>query len=252
MKLYEPSILLRDFASLTLSGVPSPAFAFDNDKQTLINTSQSDPSLTLDAGSGEAGTGEMRTANAVWLRSRGYTAVSVEYGDPWVEAGSWTIPSDGYLYAEFTEATSRHWRLAFTGTGGIYEVYLSKLLLDFDTAEKRPVWRAPRHKGLFERAASGDLLNFQPLGFGGGRADITLKWTNLDEASVTQLRQAWGDSASRNLQFGVYPVPSYLKEDFFEARWESDFSFRYAGRSRKDGLTGQILLRERTATLLRT
>ena len=97
---------------------------------------------------------------------------------------------------EFTEATSRHWRLSFcTGTGGLYEVYLSKLLLDFDTAEKRPVWRAPRHKGLFERAASGDLLNFQPLGFGGGRADISLKWTSLDEASVTQLRQRRGEIA---------------------------------------------------------
>ena len=82
MKLYEPSIFLSDFMSLTLSGVSSPGLAFDNDKQTLINTSQSNPNLTLDAGSGE-----MRTANAVWLRSRGYTAVSVEYGDPWVEAG---------------------------------------------------------------------------------------------------------------------------------------------------------------------
>jgi len=246
VRLLEPSIFLQDYASLSFSGAASPTFAVDNDKQTLINSTQSDPTLTLDAGAGET-----RTASAVWLRATGYTAVSVQHGNPWTSTGSWTIPADGYLYAEFTEATSQHWRLNFTGTGGIYEVYLSKLLLDFDAPEKRPVWRTARHKGIFERAASGDLINFQPLGFGGGRADITLSWKSLDEASVALLRSVWAASVGRNLQFGVYPIRQVI-EDFFQVRWESDFSFRYEGRSRKDGLTGQIILRERTATLIET
>ena len=243
MKLYEPSIFLGLYESITFDGVSDTDDilpALDNDKNTVVNSSQANPDFTVDFGSGE-----MRTANALWLRSTGYTAVEVRRGT--TSIGTYTIPVDGYLYQEFTEGTAREWTLRFTGNGGLYEAYLSKKILDFDTDEKRPFWRMPRQVGLFFRAASGVLLNFQPFGFGGGRAVITLTWNLLDNVSVGQLFDAFEAGAARNLQFAVYPAPTDRPRHFFQARWENGFSFAYAGRKVSDGQSGSIVFQERDA-----
>ena len=243
MKLYTPSIFLGLYESITFDGVSDTDDilpALDNDKNTVVSSTQSDPSLAIDFGSGET-----RSASAIWIRTTGYTAVAVNAGS--AEVANESIPSDGYLYHEFTEDSDQNWSLDFTGTGGIYEVYLCRLILDFDTDEKRPFWRMPRQVGLFFRAASGVLLNFQPFGFGGGRAVITLTWALLDNESVGQLFDAFEAGAARNLQFAVYPAPTDRPRHFFQARWENGFTFAYAGRKVSDGQSGSIVFQERDA-----
>lgn len=241
MKLYEQSILLGDYDSLSLTGVTDASAAVDNDKNTVLESTQANPTLAVDFGSGEE-----RAASALWLRTKGYTNVAVNAGGS--EVMNESIPSDGYLYHEFTEATNRRWSLDFTGTGGVYEVYLCRRLLDFDTDEKRPIrWRMPRQVGLFFRAANGSLINFQPFGFGGGRAVITLTWELLDNESVGQLFDAFEDGAERNLQFAVYPAPGERPRHFFQARWENAFNFAHDGQKVSDGQSGSAVFQERDA-----
>ena len=103
----------------------------------------------------------------------------------------------------------------------------------------------PRHVGLFFRAASGDLINFQPFGFGGGRATVTLEWVLLENPAVQLLLAAYRAGTVRNLQFAVYPAPADRPRHFFQARWESSFSPQYAGRKVSDGQNLSIVFQER-------
>ena len=242
MKLYEPSIFLTSRHSMTFTGISDSNDirpAVDNDKNTLASSNTANPSFSVNFG-----TGETRAASAIWIRVEGYTRVQVSAGSS--EVADVPIGTDGYAYAEFSEASDQNWTLDFTGTGGLYEVYLCRLLLDFDTDDRRPLrWRMPRHVGLFFRAASGHLINFQPFGFGGGRATVTLEWVLLENPAVQLLLAAYRAGAGRNLQFAVYPAPEDRPRHFFQARWESSFSPQYAGRKVSDGQNLSIVFQER-------
>ncbi|MDE0683548.1 MAG: hypothetical protein OXI63_11580 [Candidatus Poribacteria bacterium] len=246
MKLYTQSIFLTDYSSIAFTGLTDRNDilpAVDDDKNTLLRSTETDPSLSIDFGSGET-----RTASAIWLRSEGYSAVTVQADGTTLMSRA--IPLDGYLYREFTEADAQHWQLDFTGVGGIYEVYLCQLLLDFNTDGKRPLrWRMPRQVGVFFRAANGDLINFQPFGFGGGRAIITLTWELLANDNVAVLFDVFEAGVARNLQFAVYPAPAERPRHFFNARWENEFAFAHTGRKVSDGQSGSVVFRERDPVL---
>lgn len=241
MKIYEPSIYnsnldFRD--SLTFTGSTSAKTAVDNDRYTLVRSSTPNPSLTLTMMNGGA-----QTANSVWLRTVGFTAVEVLVDS--TSIGSFNIGSDGYAYAEFTETSGLVWVLRFTGTGGIWEAYLQRKILDFDEDGKRPLkWRIARFPGIFYRSAAGDLLQFRPFGFGGGAATITLEWERLDNLSVSQLFTTWRSGAPRNREIGLFPVPNDRPRYFFQAQWVSEFNFRYSGRKLADGQAGNAVFQE--------
>ena len=241
MKLYEPSIFTGnlDFReSLAFTGSTSAGTAVDNDRYTLVRSSSVNPDFTLTMRAGVP-----QRASSVWVRTVGYTAMAVLADG--VTLGSFDISSDGYGYGEFTETSALVWVLRFTGTGGIWEAYLQRKILDFDEDGKRPLkWRMPRFPGVFYRSAAGDLLQFRPFGFGGGAANITLEWERLDNASVRELAAAWRSGAPRNREVGLYPVPSERPRHFFQAQWVSDFDFKYDGRKVSDGQAGSAVFQE--------
>ena len=213
--------------------------AVDNDKNTIAHSASSNPSFSVDFG-----TGQTRAASAIWIRVEGYTRVQVNAGSS--EVADVPIGTDGYAYAEFSEASAQTWTLDFTGNGGLYEVYLCRLLLDFDTDDRRPLrWRMARYPGVFIRSAGGDLIGFQPFGFSGGRATVTLEWVLLENQAVQLLLAAYRAGAVRNLQFAVYPAPEDRPRHFFQARWESSFEFKHTGRRLADGQSGSVVLQER-------
>ena len=230
MKLYEPSIYLQDYESLVYQGTTNFHAAIDNDKRSFVNSTQANARFLFTMPAGET-----KTVNAMWLRCHGYSRVEIKHSSPGVSAGSWDIPSDGYLYVEFTGAASRWWRVLFTGTGGIYEIYLSRKILDLDNDTDRPRWRMPKFQGIYNRTAGGGLVSFQPFGFGGGRSKITLRWPLLANAKVDELIDAWEAGVARGGRFGVYPYPSLRPRHFFEARWESELKAEFAGLKQSDG-----------------
>lgn len=241
MILYTPSILLGDYDTVTFDGNSTPELAFDNDKTTIAISTSADPTFEMDFGSGET-----RTADSIWLKSSGYTAVEIEHDG--TSAGAFNIGSDGYLYQTFTQATAQEWKLNFTGTGSLSEAYLCNLILDFDTDDKRPYrWRMPRVSGTFYRAANAELLGYNPIGR--GRTEIQLDWDLLDNESVADLKTAWESGFADNNFFSVYPVPTDRPRHFFQARWDSPFDFTYTGRRVQDGQSGQVVFTERDVRL---
>ena len=239
MKLYEPSIYLQDYESLVYQGAASPAVAVDNDKRSVVDSPRANARFLLMMPAGET-----RTVDSIWLRTHGYSRVEVKHSSPGVSAGVWDIPADGYLYAEFTGVASRWWRVIFTGTGGIYEIYLSKKILDFDNDTDRPRWRMPKFQGVFERTAGGGLVNFQPFGFGGGRSKITVSWPLLQNPKVADLQAAWRGGLGRGMRFGLYPYPSERPRHFFQVHWDGELTFKFGGQQYSDGQTGQAVFSE--------
>ena len=240
MKLYERSIYASDFTSLTYTGVTDAAAAIDNDRDTIVRSLTADPDLTLTAP-------EMRTADSVWIKTTGYT--NVEIIADGVSLGSQSIPTTGnyagYVYREFTETTALVWTLRFTGTGGVWEAYLQKKILDFDTDDKRPLKiRVSVFSGLYERTASGDIAAFRAFGFGGGDATITLEWELLDNASTAELFEAWKSSTPRNREMAVFPRPTLEPDGFYQVQWISDFAFKYTGLNASQGQSGSALFQE--------
>ena len=235
MKLYDPSILLQDYVSLGIHGETVDVGAiFDNDKRSFVTPSASNPSVRLDAG-------VTRRASAIWLKVSGYSAVSVQGSGT---AGPFSLPANGFGYFEFSEQSSQTWRVDLTGTGSIYEIYLSRKVLDFDNDTDLPQWRMPKFQAIYERTAGGGLISFQPFGFGGGRSKITLKWPLLANVKVDELISVWEAGVSSGGRFGVYPYPSKRPRHFFEARLEGDLRFEYAGLKQSDGQSGSVVFSE--------
>ena len=240
MKLYQPSIFtsVLDRVSLTFTGSTLAETAVDNDRYTLVRTTSVNPDFTVTFGAGGA-----QSASSVWVRTVGYTAVEVLADG--VSLGSFPMDSDGFAYGEFTETDALVWVLRFTGTGGIWEAYLQRKVLDLDAVSQRPIqWRIARIPGIFYRSAAGDLLQFRPFGFGGGAATISLGWELLDNDSVAALFRAWMSSLADNREVGLYPVPAFRPHHFFQARWLSEFDFSYSGRKIADGQSGSALFQE--------
>ena len=240
MKLYEPSIYLSDFDSLTLTGAPNTDAAIDNDRDTVVRSLTANPDLTLTVS-------EMRTADSVWIKTIGYT--NVEILADGVSLGSESIPTTGiyagYVYKEFAETSALVWTLRFTGIGGVWEAYLQKKILDFDTDDKRPLKiRIAIYSGLYERVASGDIAAFRAFGFGGGDATITLEWELLDNASTAELFEAWKSGTPRNRELGVFPRPTLEPNNFFQVQWISEFAFKHTGLTADQGQSGTVLLQE--------
>ena len=222
MKLYAPSIYTQSYGSLVYQGATSPAAAIDNDKDSFVASPQANPQLVLDAGSGQT-----RTANSLWLKTAGYTQLQIQHSSPSVQSGVWAIPSDGYLYVEFTEASSRYWRLIFTGTGSIYEAYLCRKILDFDTAEKRPFRvRDPlaADSVIAYRLWNQQLIQYKPADTV-DKTTMTLEWEHLASEDVDALSRVWAGPPHQP-ELIVYPRPSDEPEKIYSAKWASDFQFR--------------------------
>ena len=79
---------------------------------------------------------------------------------------------------------------------------------------------------------------------GGFAATITLEWEVLDNDSVKLFRTAWRSAVPRKREVSVYPDALNKPEEFFQARWVSNFAFRHTGPSFAAGQTGSAIFQE--------
>ena len=245
MKLYEPSIFawnIEDTDTIAFTGTDSAQFAVDNDRETIIRSTTANPSLTLTLASGKT-----HTASSLWVKVVGYT--NVEIIADTVSLATVTIPTTGtyagYAYQEFTETTARRWVLRFTGTGGIWEAYLQKQILDFNTDNQRPQkCETLDIPGIFYRSKGGVLLHYNTFSFSGGAATISMEWEALDPDSTELLLNAWRSGAPRSREVGVYPKPDYEPDFFYQAKWVSNFAFVPAAEAVEDVYAGSAVFEE--------
>ena len=210
-----------------LVDLPTPvASVLDGDGETGESITHPNPVLVLDAGAG-------RTADAVWVHATGYTQLEVTHGDPASSAGVWQVPADGYLYAAFTKATSPHWQLRFTGTGTVYAVALMALVLDFDTAETRPVPSVRIPEFRVEQTTYTGLIHiydeYSP------KAELVCAWQHLSESDVNRLLDTLAPDAAQM----VLPRSDLLAE-MRRMRWDTVFRFEWAGSTAAMGKAGQV------------
>ena len=247
MKLYEPSIFtwnIEDTDTITFTDTtPTQAlFAVDNDRETLVRSDTANPSLILTLATGRTG-----TASSVWVKVLGYTNVEVIADSE--SLGSVAISTTGalagYAYLEFTETTARRWILLFTGVGGVWEAYLQRQILDFNTDDKRPQRTETLEiPGVFMRSKGGVLINFNEFSFSGGAATITMEWEALSDEATEELLVAWRSGTPRSRELGVYPKPTYEPNFFYQAKWVSNFAFVPSGEAIEDAYAGSAVFEE--------
>ena len=147
MYLLTKSETLNDNVSASLTGVTDASNIIDGDITTAVEAANREPILNIDLGS-------PKVVDVIFIKGenlQGYNiSASIDNSTFTDLKTNITVPSHGYNFVRFTNTTAyRYWRLAFSQRGAsdpnyrVAEVFLTRLLLDLNTDEKRPLHYRP-------------------------------------------------------------------------------------------------------------
>lgn len=254
MLLLTDSITLTAHDAISLTDATTTAnLVTDGNLRSSVSVPSLSPIFDIDFGPDKKA-----VADAVFIKGSNLNDYTVSVSDDndnpnyTVLGSTYTVPANGHSFERFTNTTSyRRWRVSFSARGSsdplyrIHEIYLMQVLLDMDTDEDRPLRiRAVRNRGIFFRAATGDLLWFDPTGFSQGQTTINLEWDALSNNMVERLKSVWQNRLLFDKLLTVYPRPSVEPKNIYYVRWQNDFEFRYSGTRIEHGQSGTVVLRE--------
>ena len=232
MYLLTKSETINSGVTVTLSGVTDADSIIDGDLTTSVETATLAPTLTIDLGSA-------KTVDTIFLKGENlndYTISASTDNSTYTEIeADITVPEHGNSFAMFDNSTAyRYWRTSFSARTSsepayrIHEVYLSKLSLDLNTAEKRPL----RYRYQIPRTGvvAFETYNQRTVSYKIGdeeKVRLRFEWQNLEEEVAADLERLWKGSPHAP-SFLLYPRPDAEPEIILRVKWQDRFGFRYA------------------------
>ena len=194
--------------SITLTGVTDASAVFDYDLDTYAEPSALAPVLTMDLGTAQV-------VDSVFLKGENLQDYDLSASNnnstfTDLETGL-TVPEHGNSFTTFVNSTAyRYWRISLSARTSsepvyrIHEVYLSKLSLDLNTLEKRPLryrYQIPR-TGVVAYETYGQRTVSYKIG-DEEKVRLRFEWQNLDEEVAADLERLWKEVPTLRLFYCI-------------------------------------------------
>ena len=233
MYLLTKSETLESGVTVTFTSGTDTANIIDGDRTTSAETANRSPNLTIDLGA-------RKVIDALWLKGENLQDYdlkasnnNITYTD--IQTGI-TVTDGKHSFLTFTNTTEyRYWRLAFSQRGAsdpnyrVHEIWLMRLLLDLNTAEKRPLRVSapvPQDNVVSYQVWNQNLVAYKEAG-AVDKARLTCEWEHLEASVVDALEDIWKGPPHLPV-LTVYPRPDPEPGKIYQAKWASDFLFKHS------------------------
>lgn len=220
----------------------------DGNLTTSAETADRDPNLTVDLGA-------RKVIDALYLKGENLQDYDLQASNnniTYADIQTGIAVDDGrYSFIAFTNTTAyRYWRLAFSQRGAsdpnyrVAEVFLMRLLLDLNTDEHRPLHyrpSIPRTGAIAYETYNGNVVQYNTEE--NEKTTLTFQWEHLDNAVADALEALW-KGAPHAPALTVYPRPNAEPGEIYQAKWKSEFGFKFTGPFSGLGKSGQAVFEE--------